>query len=190
MITVNAQTDEVLFAEYLSGSESSFTDLYNRHVQKIWAMVMSFVRNPDVADDVVQDTFLRLHSCRTMRKGDKVKPWLRRIAYNRAVDSVRTMSRNRASKAQTLPDADILGGESDTVFQNVWDTERRQRVRDLLATLPHKHQHTLALCYLEGMSRQQMAEVWKVPLGTLKDWLRDAHVAFAQVWKEHDHVSM
>jgi RNA polymerase sigma factor (sigma-70 family) len=179
--------DETLFSEYLAGSEASFTVLYNRHLVGLWALIMSVVRDDDAADDLTQETFLKLHAHRAFRKGDLLKPWLHRIAFNAALEYRRKLGRNKTvttTKAQCLPEEDVIGDIKPGVFEQVTSVEQRERVRTLMLKLPEKHQQTLALCYLEGMSRTQMAEVWKVPPDTMKRWLKEAHEAFEAVWKE------
>ena len=88
----NNQPDEYLVESYLNGSHSSFDILLNRHRSRIYAFIMSKIRNRDLSEDIFQDTFIKVINSLQLGKYNeegKFLPWVMRIAHNLIIDYFR-----------------------------------------------------------------------------------------------------
>ena len=82
-------SDQQLVSLYLEGNHKSFEFLINKHKQKIYAFILSKIKNRDLAEDVFQDTFIKVIN--SLQKGKyneegKFLPWVMRIAHNLVID--------------------------------------------------------------------------------------------------------
>ena len=82
-------TDAALVSIYIKGDESALETLINRHKQKIYSFIYSKILDRDLAEDVFQDTFIKV--IKTLKKGSyneegKFLPWVMRISHNLVID--------------------------------------------------------------------------------------------------------
>ena len=89
-------SDQELVKNYLNGDNSSFEILLTRHKSRIFAFIMSKVKNRDLSEDIFQDTFIKV--IKTLKKGryseeGKFLPWVMRIAHNLVIDHFRKNKR-------------------------------------------------------------------------------------------------
>ena len=82
-------TDAILVSSYIKGDEKALETLIKRHKQKIFSFIYSKVYDRDVAEDIFQDTFIKV--IRTLKRGayneeGKFLPWVMRISHNLAID--------------------------------------------------------------------------------------------------------
>ena len=92
MTRKNPITDSILVSEYIEGKEASLALLIKRHQQRLMSFIYSKVKDRDTAEDVFQDTFIKV--IRTLKKGNyneegKFLPWVMRIAHNLVIDHSR-----------------------------------------------------------------------------------------------------
>jgi RNA polymerase sigma-70 factor (ECF subfamily) len=118
------------------------------------------LNNADAAQDVVQETFIRLHGNldKIRTRGVHIKGWLFRTAHNAAVDYIRKESRKRDLHERQARQAEILQPESDADRDRA---ERQALVLRHLNTLTPKEREVLVLRLQEGMSYKQIAAVLK-----------------------------
>ena len=107
-------TDAILVSNYIKGDESSLEILIKRHKQRIYSFIYSKVFDRDIAEDVFQDTFIKV--IRTLKRGKyneegKFLPWVMRIAHNLVIDHFR--KNNRMPKFDNSGDFDIFSVISD-----------------------------------------------------------------------------
>jgi len=149
--------------------------LYDRYGKLVYSLIYRIVRNESVAEDLVQETFLRVWNRAQGFQSDRgaVGPWLLAIARNRAIDYLRSVDGRMAKGALEL---DAL--EHPVLFVNIEDdllnTDRLRRIRSAFEKLNDNHRMVLELAYFEGLSQSEMAERTQVPLGTIKTWVRAA----------------
>ena len=94
MNAVNPRTDEQLLADHLLGKAGSFDQLVQRHVGELFGFLCRFVNNAALADDLVQETLVQVHTAAaSFDAGRSFKPWLYTIAANKARDYLRTRGR-------------------------------------------------------------------------------------------------
>ena len=153
----------------------AMSELYDRYARVAYSLILRIVRNTAVAEDLVQETFLRVWHRVHSFDADKgaLGAWLLTVARNRAIDHLRSLDGRMEANAISLQHL-----ERPAWFANL-DTgalalDRVRRLQGAFEKLtPHQRQ-VIDMAYYEGMSQTEMAERLKQPLGTIKTWTRGA----------------
>jgi RNA polymerase sigma-70 factor (ECF subfamily) len=177
----------LLFAIYIEGDDGDLAkrlqrrepaalgDLYDRYGKLAYSLIYRVVRDTGVAEDLVQETFLRVWNRAQGFDAERgaLGPWLLAVARNRAIDYVRSSGGKMARGALELEYA-----EQPAVFvnfeANIMSQDRARRVRAALDRLNENQRNVIELAYFEGLSQSEMAERMGQPLGTVKTWVRTA----------------
>ncbi|HVU64204.1 MAG TPA: RNA polymerase sigma factor [Phycisphaerales bacterium] len=167
-------TDEHLLATFLNGDAPSLGALAQRHERHLLGLATGLLHGRrDLALDAVQDTWLRVIKYgRSFRSGSTVKTWLYRILVNTCKD-VRTRSYklNTQGGAGSSPPVEHL---PDATPSPSPDTPTQSHIRAAIESLPGDHRLLILLCYHNGLTHPQAAEVLNIPVGTLKSRLHTA----------------
>ena len=152
----------------------AMAELYDRYGRLAYALILRVVRDAGIAEDLVQETFLRVWNRVQGFDAERggLGAWLLAVARNRAIDYLRSSAgrmRNSLELAET--DHPALFTE---IEKELFDADRLRRVRAALEKLPGKHRAVIELAYFEGLSQAEMAERMGEPLGTVKTWVRTA----------------
>ena len=129
-------------------------ELFARHQEELFRYVARFTGDPDLAEDVVQDVFVRLAE-RPPRRDDQLRAWLYRVATNMAIDATRGARRRLKlieGRGEQLPMADPPPDPATAVVRE----EQRQKVRAALALLSEKERAVL-LMREEGFAHREIA---------------------------------
>lgn len=150
-------------------------DLYDRFGRIAYSVILSIVRDGSVAEDLVQETFLRVWNRAQTFDGERAAlgPWLLAIARNRAIDHVRSASARMERNAFEL-DAQEHPSLFVDMERDVFNNDHAQLIRKALAKLSENQRQVIHLAYYEGLSQSEMAERMGQPLGTVKTWVRAA----------------
>lgn len=165
------RADDDLLECVRRGQAGGLEALYDRHHQVAMGVALRLLRDPQVAEDAVQDAFLavwrRAGSYRVER--GHVRNWLLSVVHHRCIDQLRKkhLAQPPAALDETQPDE----AHSD-VLEQVLTNIRQARVHAALAALPAEQRRALELAYLGGLSCQQIADHTSAPLGTVKGRLR------------------
>ncbi len=164
-------TDEQLLARFVGGDRKSLGLLARRYERLLLGLAMGLLEGKrSLACDAVQETWLRLIRFAGSFNGkSSFKTWLYRITVNQC-DSLRRARRITRSAelletvpaSEAQPDASAQAGERD------------ERLREAVAALEAEKAVVLLLCYHEGMTHTQAAEILEIPVGTLKSRLHTA----------------
>lgn len=153
----------------------ALADLYDRYGRLVYSLIVRIVRDTGVAEDLVQETFLRVWT-RSGGFDDErgaLGAWLVAVARNRALDHVRSLGARMARS--TL---DIQETEDPSAFREletgILNADLVRRVRSALEKLNSNQRVVIELAYFEGLSQTEMAERLGQPLGTIKTWVRTA----------------
>jgi len=161
-----------LLADVAMGNERSFARLYELTGARLLAIARSIVGRTDVAEDVLQDSFLRVW--RWAHRFDPVKGsaygWLVRVVRNRALTAKATLQRREGGQ-EPLDAETLVLGEPDPADQAM-RSEAARRVNSCLANLPANHRRSVSLVYFEGLTHSELADRLGVQLGTAKSWVR------------------
>ena len=165
-------SDPELLRRMRRGDESALEALYLRYGGLIFTLAMRIVGDPELAREVLQDTFLRSWdggATYDPLRG-RVAWWLMGIARNRAIDVLRSRSHQaRLREHGTEPFPGLAGepGPDDVVAV-------RRAVMDALARLPAAQREAIELAYYRGLTQTEIARQLGQPLGTIKSRTREA----------------
>lgn len=173
---ISSRSDECDLVRRLKSREpQALADLYDRYGRMIYALIYRMVRNEGAAEDLVQETFLRIWNRVQAFDQDKgaLGPWVLTVARNRAIDYVRSVDGRMAQSA-----FEIEKLEHPTLFRNLesemLNLDRVKLLRGAFEKLTPNQRVVIELAYYEGLSQTEMAERMKQPLGTVKTWVRTA----------------
>lgn len=174
--------DYSLIADCLKGNPASFGTLISRYQDRLYNTVYRLVDNPDDAADVVQEAFLSAYLSLKHFKGDsQFFTWLYRIAVNAAI----THKRRRRHGIQPIKTSDSAPGVEplDPAASNrpghameMQETERK--IHAALQKISPEFRAVLVMKDMEDMKYEEIAEILKVPIGTVRSRLHRARLEF------------
>src|SRR5262249_12846351 len=180
-------SDEELMVRYREeGRAEVFNELVRRYERELYRYLARYLGDPTAAEDVFQNTFLQVHLKRGLfEHGRPFRPWLYAIATHQAVDALRKAGRHptvsldqRVASARADSEAgnliDLLISETDSPLAALQESERQQWVRESIARLPDALRQTLILAYHQDLKYREIAELLKIPVGTVKSRLHAA----------------
>ena len=160
--------DVALLQAHVEGDPDAFATLVARHQDRLWAIALRTMRNPDEAADALQDAYIAAFRRAGSFRGDAlVTTWLHRVVVNACLDRLR---RSKVRAADPLPD-DLdrrteLAGEAPA--DPVEAREQRDDVAEALRQLNPDQRAALVLVDMEGYSVQDAAALLGCPPGTVK----------------------
>jgi len=157
---IGTATDEVLVRRAAAGGHEEFDELVRRHRGRVYALALRICRNPDDAEDALQETFIAAY--RALPRFDRrarVSTWLYRIATNKCYDVV--ARRRPAADAAALPEA----ADPHDPFAR---SEHSALLTRALDALPEQFREAALLCDVCGLTPAEAGEVIGVPEGTMK----------------------
>ena len=184
--------DSVLVKQYIGGKEKALETLINRHNQKIISFIYSKVLDRDVAEDIFQDTFIKV--IKTLKRGSyseegKFLPWVMRIAHNLIIDHFR--------KNKRMPKFE--GSEDFNIFSVIRDDKlnvEKQMIKDqidsdlsyLIDELPDDQKEVLIMRIYKDMSFKEIAENTDVSINTALGRMRYALINLRKIVQRNNIV--
>lgn len=155
------------------------------HRSRIYRYVLSMARDPDVAEDLTQETFLRaLRGLGSLRDRAALVPWLYRLATNVFIDWVRAEGRRRLAYAGGKDsDGDLVGEIPDPaarIDRRVEQSEMSECVQDFVDDLPDDFRSVILLHDAHGLSNPEIAEMLGLTLATTKIRVHRARLRLRQ----------
>jgi RNA polymerase sigma-70 factor (ECF subfamily) len=166
---------EAALIRRLQGRDANaLAELYDRYGRLAYSLILRVVRDTGVAEDLVQETFLRVWNRVQGFDSEKgaVGPWLLAVARNRAIDYLRSTT-GRARNMLELETTEHPSLYSD-MEKDLLIADKTRRVKAAMAKLSPHQREVIELAYFEGLSQTEMAERMGQPLGTVKTWVRTA----------------
>ena len=149
--------DSTLIALALAGQSECFTALIDRHLAPVKKRIASVVRNAADADDVLQETLLKVwRRLSTFRSESSFRTWLTRVAINEALQSYRR--EQRRPLCQPLDDLDTVDSHSESPHQSLVRVEVTRAVRSAIVRLRAKDKQVLILRDLQQFSERETAQ--------------------------------
>lgn len=164
-------SDNVLIQQYLEGNNESFETLLSKYKQRIYSFIYSKIKDREIADDVFQDTFIKV--IQTLKKGTynekgRFVSWVMRIAHNLIIDHFR--------RQQRMPMYNAYDNEQDVFFRlsepslNIEDMIIDDQIKDdlnvLMLELPQNQYEVLKMRLYQDMSFKEIAERTNVSINT------------------------
>lgn len=184
--------DSVLVRNYMNGSERSLEILIGRHKQKIYSFIYSKVLDRDVAEDVFQDTFIKV--IKTLKIGNyneegKFLPWVMRIAHNLVIDYFRKS--NRMPTFRNTEEFDIFSVLSDSSLnaeKQIIKSQIHFDVRRLISELPEDQKEVLIMRIYKDMSFKEISENTGVSINTALGRMRYALINLRKIIEKNKIV--
>jgi RNA polymerase sigma-70 factor (ECF subfamily) len=160
-----AVSDAELLTAHINGDPHAFSEIVKRHRDRMWAVALRTMGDPDEAADAVQDAFVSAYrKAGTFRGEAAVTTWLHRIVVNACLDRMR-----RKSVRPVADDELIEAAERDTPLPDqTIERETSMEVSAALKLLPTDQRAALVLVDMMGYSVEDAAQVLDVPSGTVK----------------------
>ena len=179
------QDDLVLVQGVARGEQQAFLALYDRHAARINALALHILGDPMMAEEVTQDTFMKLWSRARLYLSERGSflVWLLTIARRTALDRLR-MEKRRPLLSDSSDPEDLWPSMPDKTQDP--DEARWKSLYFAVHALPHDQQVVVELAYYQGLSQSQIADELGWPLGTVKTRLRAAMQALRQQWAQGD----
>ena len=163
-MTAAASSDADLIAAHAAGDPRAFAELVRRHRDRMWAVALRTLRDPEEASDALQEAFISaFRAAASFRAESQVTTWLHRIVVNACLDRVR---RRQARPTVPLPEAGP--GEPMADGDAMADRETRLVVGEALAALPEEQRVPIVLVDVEGYSVADTARMLGIAEGTVK----------------------
>lgn len=160
-----------LLAAVARGDEAAFERLYAATKAKLYGVVLRILRRQDLAEEVVQETYVKVWHNAAQFNPEVSSPitWMAAIARNRAIDLVR--KRGELS-IEEEPDAMEVAAETPDPLARREMSEELKRLLECVGQLEPDRQKLVLLAYYNGWSREQLAAKFGAPVNTVKTWLR------------------
>ena len=183
-------TDACLVKSYMNGNENSLSLLINRHQQRIYSFIYSKVFDKDIADDIFQDTFIKV--IRTLKRGKyneegKFLPWVMRISHNLVIDHFR--KNKRMPKFENSGDFNIFSVLSDSGLnaeKQIIKDQIEADVKELIKELPEDQLEVLVMRIYKDMSFKEISERTGVSINTALGRMRYALINLRKVIEKHN----
>lgn len=171
----NLLSDKALLIAIADGAVWAMESLYQRYSRNLYSLVYRMVANQQVAEDLLQDTFLSVWRCATSYTPQlgTVRSWLFSITYHRTIDYLRRVRCQSTIQEVQLEEIEI---HESIIYPDTWDEAWRSvkstQVRAALVKIPPEQRLVIELAYFRGWTHTEIAEKMQIPLGTVKGRMR------------------
>ena len=186
-------SDQELVKKYINGDNYSFEVLLNRHKNRVFAFIMSKIKNKDLSEDIFQDTYVKVVN--SLQKGKyneegKFLPWVMRIAHNLVIDHFRKQKKMHMVRSNNDFDIfDIIKDDSINIDDRLIRDQIFNDLRALIDLLPNDQKEVLKMRYFEEMSFKKIAEYFDISINTALGRMRYALINLRVLSKKR-HVDL
>lgn len=187
-----ALTDNELISRYVNGDESALKTLILRHEKKVFSYIMLSVKNRELAEDIFQDTFIKVIN--TLRSGNykeegKFLQWVMRIANNLKIDYYRKIQRMPAFESNDDFDIfDFISEVDMSVEQKMITEQIYEDVKHIVQYLPDEQREVLEMRIFQGVSFKDISEQTGVSINTALGRMRYALINLRKIIKEKNLI--
>ena len=186
-------SDQVLLNNYLSGDRAAISQLIDRHTHRVRDYIRMMVKDNDVADDILQETFIK--AVRVIDEGryadtGKFLSWILRIAHNQVIDHFRSQ-KNAKTVSESDAGYNLLGTlrfAERTVEDAMISSQIEEDVRRLIDRLPAEQREVVVMRYYSGLSFQEIADQTDVSINTALGRMRYALINLRKMIKENNLI--
>lgn len=173
------QEDRGLIEAFQEGDEFAFVSLYNRYKGPVYAFCVKMLLNKELAQDVLQETFLRVYENRErLMNSSSFKAWLFTIARNQCLNQMRRMHTQVPLQPETERKMDVQIGE--TPISKLEKSERIAMVNHFLAQLKPDYREVLILREYQNLTYEEIAAITRSTLSAVKSRLFKARRKLAE----------
>ena len=186
-------SDQVLLNNYFSGDRAAISQLIDRHTHRVRDYIRMMVKDRDVADDILQETFIK--AVRVIDEGryadtGKFLSWILRIAHNQVSDHFRSQ-KNAKTVSESDAGYNMLGTlrfAERTVEDAMISSQIEEDVRRLVDRLPEEQREVVIMRYYSGLSFQEIADQTDVSINTALGRMRYALINLRKMIKENNLI--
>jgi RNA polymerase sigma-70 factor, ECF subfamily len=167
---LNSLNDNQLIQEIKEGNQKAFAILVKKHASKFYGVAFRILGNQADAEDIVQDLFLKLWRTPDIwqeGRGAQFSTWFYRIITNKCIDFQR-----KKKPDQLLDGFDIV--DKSNLEENLDSIERKKMIERMIQELPERQKIAINLCFYEGFSNKEAAEVMQLNIKALESLLMRA----------------
>ena len=169
--TLIALIDRIALAD-----EKALRELYELTSSKLYGVAVRVVTNREWAEDVLQEAFINIWKIAGDYKATLSPPmaWMALVVRSRGLDFLRRRATSRADRMQELDDviSDTVAGDSPNPIDTALASEQARALHNCLSLLENKQREVVSLAYMRDLSHSELAQQLKLPLGTVKTWIR------------------
>lgn len=185
--------DTTLIAEFLSGNSNSFSILLDRYQKRVYGFIFSKVNDPDLADDIFQDTFIKVvKSLRLGKYNDEGRflSWMIRIAHNLIMDHYRKINRlpKHESKIENFDVLDRLVEQGNSIEETIIETQIQSDLSTLIEELPDNQKEVLRMRLYQEMSFKEIGDHTGVSINTALGRMRYAVINLRKMIEERNLI--
>ena len=186
-------SDQELVKNYLNGNNASFEILLTRHKSRVFAFIMSKIKNRDLSEDIFQDTFIKVIN--SLQKGKyneegKFLPWMMRIAHNLMIDHFRKEAKMRKVRPTAEFDIfDVLDDGNKNQEEVMMQTQVHADLKVLIEQLPKDQKEVLRMRYFEDLSFKQISDLTETSINTALGRMRYALINLRKL-AEKKHIDL
>lgn len=184
-MTSHQFTDEELIAQFQAGNENAYLEIVERFKDRLFAFVYRFVGDRDLAEDLVQDTLVKVYTHRhAYREIARFSTWIYTIAGNLARTELRKRKRRATfnMSALGLGDREVEFPSEDYAPSKVTESEQTERdIRKALSKLPLHFRTVIILRDVQELSYDEISKIMKIPLGTVKSRVNRARLRLQEI---------
>jgi len=174
--------DEFLIKLIQEGRHDAFAEIVNRHSKRFYNIAYRFIFNKDDAEDIVQEAFIKLWEKRlnwNPNKEAKFTTWFYKVVVNLCIDH------NRKKNPEPLSEEMILADKQQGHEAVMEEKQKQLMLERFMRELPERQQLALNLCFYEGISNQEAAEIIGVNLKALQSLIMRAKMTLKERVKQY-----
>ena len=184
-------SDEELALCYIEGNNSAFDELLSRSQDKIFHYILYVVKDEDLANDLFQETFLKVITKlqnRQYANSGKFIWWVTRIAHNVIIDHYRSLKSSKIveptkdNDLSNLTDASLMDKDREKEMTN---EQVLRDVKRLMETLPETQREVVFMRYFQDLSFKEIAELTNVSINTSLGRMRYALINMRKLSRQH-----
>jgi RNA polymerase sigma-70 factor (ECF subfamily) len=174
----DSHVDIMLLNRIVARDETAVGDLYDRHHRLLFGLILRILRDRSEAEEILQEVFLQVWTRAETYNVTLGSPagWLVRIARNRAIDRLRA----NAVRVRAVDAAPVTMDEPVTPEASAFQSEQQRAVACALQALPPEQRVLIEQAYFLGLTQSELADRFKLPLGTVKTRIRTGMMALRE----------
>ncbi|WP_166921529.1 RNA polymerase sigma factor [Flavobacterium poyangense] len=152
----------------IQGDSNSFAVLVNRYKDMIFTLALKMVKNREEAEEVAQDTFIKIYSSLSKFKGDsKFSTWIYKIAYNTCLDRLKKNKKEENNISIDEFSAHLIK-TMDNALSTLEEKEKRQTIQNCLNLLPSEDNFLLTLFYFDDQNLDEIGKIMNISTNNAK----------------------
>ena len=182
-------SDYELIQRFIKGEQFCFEQLIHRHKNKVFAYISLFIRDQALAEDLFQDTFMKvIQSVKAGKYQDNGKfiSWVMRIAHNLIIDHFRRIKQMNTISNDDY-ESDLFNSKKfadSTIEDDMIKRQIQKDVRTMISLLPEDQREVVILRHYSGLSFKEIAEITDVSINTALGRMRYALINMRKIMEE------